>query len=143
AFARGQGVWDALAQDLAQSLIETVRCKQVRDRTGEHDDVVGAFLDLAHALEIAQGGRDVFDADAEQRWNRDGQQLGELLQRLDFRDLALLKTIKRGARYAELAGNLVGAQAGAEPERLETVADVVEANGHEWRIANSRVANRE
>ena len=88
------------------------------------------LLDLAHALEIGDRGGDVFDADAEQRRHRHAEQLGELLQRLDLGELAFLEAVERGARNAELAGDLVGGKPGAEPERLQPVADVVEAQRH-------------
>ena len=82
-----------LAQDVAERAIEGVGGEHVGDRPGQHDDVLGGFLDLAHALEIAHRGRDVFDADAEQGRHRDPQQLGELLQGLDLRHLALLEAV--------------------------------------------------
>jgi hypothetical protein len=91
-----------LAQYVAQRAIEGVGGEHVGDRPGQHDDVLGGFLDLAHALEIAHGRSNVFDADAEQGRHRDLEQLGQLLQGLDLRYLALLEAVKRGARYAEL-----------------------------------------
>ena len=62
--------------------------------------------------------------------HRDAEQLGELLQRLDLRQLALLEAIERGARNTEPARDLVGAEPGAETKRLEAVSDIVEAKGH-------------
>ena len=89
-----------------------------------------ALLDLAHALEIGDRRGDVFDADAEQRRDRDAEQLGELLQRLDLGQLALLEAVERGARNAEPLRDLVGRKPGAEAKRLEPVADIVEADRH-------------
>jgi len=92
--------------------------------------VLGRLLDLPHALEIGDRRGDVLDADAEQRGHRDAKQLGELLQRLDLGEFALLEAVERGARNAEPARDLVGREPGAEAERLEPVADIVEAQGH-------------
>ena len=92
--------------------------------------MLGGLLDLAHALEIGDRRADVLDADAEQRRHRHPEQLGELLQRLDLGELALLEAIERGAGNIEPGGDLVGAQPRAEPEGLEAVTDVVEADRH-------------
>ena len=81
--------------------LERRRRRAERDRAGQHDDVLGGFLDLPHALEIADRRGDVFDADAQQRRHRDLEQLGELLQRLDLGDFAFFEAIERGARNAE------------------------------------------
>ena len=117
-----------LAQYVAERAIEAVGGQHVGDRPGEHDDVLGRLLDLAHALEIADRGGDIFDADAEQRRHRHFQQLGEILQRLDLRHVALLDPVERGARNAELLRDLFRGQPGAEAEGLEPVADIVEAD---------------
>ncbi len=109
--------------------------RQVGDRPGQYDDVLGRLLDLPQPLEIADRGRNVFDADAEQGGYRDRKQLGELLQRLDLGDLAFLETVERGAGNAEAVCDLVRAQTGAEAEGLEPIADVVEANGHAGRVS--------
>jgi hypothetical protein len=131
ALAAGQAVGDAFAQDVAEGAVEGVGREQIGDWAREHDDVLGGLLDLPHALEIAHRRRDVFDADAEQGRHRHREQLRELLQRLDFRQLALLEAIERGARDPEPARDLVGAQPRSQAKGLEAVADIVEANGHE------------
>ena len=131
ALAARQPVGNAFPQDVAERLIEGVGGQQVGDRAGEHDDVLGGFLDLPHALEIAHRRGDVFDADAQQGRHRDREQLGELFQRLDLGELAFLEPVKRGARNTETVGDLVGAQPGAEAKGFEAVADIVEANGHD------------
>ena len=121
---------DVLAQHVRQRAVERVGGEQIRDRAGQHDDVLGGLLDLAHALEIGDRRGDVFDADAEQRRDRDAEQLGELFQRLDLGELALLEAVERGARNAEAVGDLVGGKPGAEAKRLQPVSDIVEADGH-------------
>ncbi len=131
ALASGQGVRDAFPQDVAEGLIEGVGGQEVGDRAREHDDVLAALLDLAHAFEIADRGGDVFHADAQQRRHRHRQELREFFQRLDLRELTLLEAIERGARNAEPIGDLVGAQPGAEAKSFEAVADIVEADGHD------------
>ena len=123
-------VGDVLAQHLFQRAVEGVGGEQIRDRPGQHDDVLGGLLDLPHALEIGDGGGDVLDADAEQRRHRHAEQLGEFFQRLDLGELALLEAVERGAGNAEAIGDLVGGQSGAQPERFEPIADVVEAQRH-------------
>ena len=120
----------------ASAWSNAVRREQIGDRPGEHDDVLRGFLDLPHALEIGDRRADELDADAEQRRHRDAEQLGELLQRLDLGELALLEAIERGAGNIEPGGDLVGAQPRAEPEGLEAVTDVVEADRH----AQDRIA---
>ena len=97
-------------------MVEGVGGEQVGDRAGQHDDVLGGFLDLSHALEIAHRRGDIFDTDAEQGRHRHRQQIGELLERLDLGELALLEAVERGARNAEPAGDLVGADS-PEPRR--------------------------
>ena len=119
-----------LAQDVAERAIEGVGGEHIGDRSGQHDDVLGGFLDLPHALEITHRGSDVFDADAEQGRHRDLKQLGELLQGLDLGHLALLEAVERSARNAELLRDLLRGQSGAEAERFEPMADIVEADGH-------------
>ncbi len=95
-------VGNVLAQHLLERAIECVGGQEIGDRTCEHDDVLGGLLDLPHALEIGDGGGDVFDADAEQRRHRHAEQLGELFQRLDLGELAFFETVERGARNAQI-----------------------------------------
>ncbi len=139
ALAAGERVGNAFAQDVAERAVEGVGREQVGDRAGEHDDVLGGFLDLPHALEITDGGSDVFDADTEQRRHRHRQELRQLLQRLDLRQLALLEAVERGARDPEPARDLVGAEPRSQAKGLQAVADIVEANGHEWNVTISSV----
>ena len=61
---------------------------------------------------------------------RDLQQLGELLERLDLRHLTFLEAVERGARDADAAGDLVGAEPGAEAEGAQALADLLKACGH-------------
>src|SRR5439155_23322140 len=97
---------------------------------GQQEEGLGALFDLAHAVEIADGRANIFDAHAEQRRHRDAEQVGEFLQRFDLRQLALLEAVERGARNIEPARDLVGAEPRSEAERLESVADIVEADRH-------------
>ena len=89
-------------------------------------------LDLAHPLEIAHGGGDVLDTDAEQSCHGNLQQAGKAIQCLNLHHLAFFKAIKRCARYAGLPRDFVRAQAGAEPEGFQPVANIVIANRHSW-----------
>ena len=93
--------------------------------------MLGGFLDLPHALEIAYRRGNVFDADPQQGRHRDREQLGEFFQRLDLGEFTLLEPVKRRARNTEAVGDLVGTQPGAETKGFEAVADIVEANGHD------------
>ena len=64
------------------------------------------------------------------------EQLGELLERVDLDDLALLEAVERGARDAETLGDLFRREAGAEAEGFQPVADIVKARRHAsaWRV---------
>ncbi len=121
---------DALLQELAQGRVERVRREQIGHGPRQHDDVLGGLLDLAHALEIGDGGGDVLDADAEQRRQRDVEQLGEFFERVDLDQLAFLEAVERGARDADAVRDFLGGESGAEPERLQPVADIVKARRH-------------
>src|SRR5579864_4164484 len=44
-------------------------------------DMLGGLFDLTHALEVRHRRRQIFDADAEQRGDRDVEQLGEFFER--------------------------------------------------------------
>ena len=86
------------------------------------------LLELAQPLEICDGGGQVLDAHTEQRGHRDAEELGELVEGLDLRQLALFEAVERGARNVEALRDLVGRQARGEAKRLQPVADVVEAD---------------
>src|SRR5262249_25878103 len=96
----------------------------------EHDDMLGGFLDLANALEIADGRGNVFDTDAEQRRDGDAEQLGQPLERVDLGELAALKAIERRARDADLLRDLVGAEPRAHAVGFEPMPDLVVAKSH-------------
>src|SRR5882724_6143275 len=98
ALAALEFVRNVLAQHLLERAVEGVGGEQVGDRPGQHNDVLGSFLDLPHALEIGDGGSDVFDSDAEQGGHRHAEEFGEFLQGLDLGELAFLESIERGAR---------------------------------------------
>src|SRR5215831_7779772 len=88
------------------------------------------LLDLPHALEITDGRWNVFDPDAKKAGNRYAKQLRETLQRLDLCEFALFEAVERGARYADLLGDFVCAQAGSEAIGLQPVTDFVIAKRH-------------
>src|SRR5438067_6541007 len=90
-----------------------------------------ALLELPQALEIRHRRRQVLDANAEQCRHGDAEELGELVERLDLRQLALLEAVERGTRDVEALRDFVGAQPRGEAEGLQPVADVVEANRHQ------------
>jgi transcriptional regulator with XRE-family HTH domain len=52
ALAAVHRVRNVFAQNLLKGAVEGIGREQVGDRPGQHDDVLGAFLDLAHAFEI-------------------------------------------------------------------------------------------
>ena len=110
--------------------IERIGGKHIGDRAGQNDDVLGGFLDLPHAFEIADRRGDIFDAHAQQGRHRDLQQLGEVLQRFDLGDFALFKAIERSTRNAELLRDLLGRQPRAKAKGFQPVAYVVEAQRH-------------
>ena len=88
------------------------------------------FFNLPHALEIADGGGDVFDAYAQKRGNGDAEQLGELVERLDLGEFAFFKPVERRARNAKLFGDLVRAQARAHAIGPEPVSDFIKTKSH-------------
>src|SRR5450830_292770 len=61
---RTAAVWqiigDAFLKDLFQGHFEAVGAQKERNRTGEHDDVLGRFLELADAFEVADRRWNVF-----------------------------------------------------------------------------------
>jgi hypothetical protein len=88
------------------------------------------LLDLADPLEVRHRRRQVLDADAEERRYRHAEELRQLFERLDLDELAALESVDRRSRYVEAAGDLVRAQSGGEPERLQPIADIVESHRH-------------
>src|SRR5580658_4221333 len=91
------------------------------------DNLLRLLLELAHPVEVANGGRVVFDADAEQRRQRCPQFGSHLLERLDFDQSAALDAINRGTRDAELLGQFIGGLSPPDPVRLEAAADFAQA----------------
>ena len=126
----GHRLGDVLRQHLLQGGLEIIRCQQEGDRARENDDLLGGLLDLPHALEIADRRGDVFDADAEQGRGRDPEQLRELGERVDLRQLAALEPVERRTRDPDLPGDLVRAQPRAHAKGLEPLADLLVAERH-------------
>ena len=121
---------NAFLEQFGEDRIEAIGREKIGEWTGEHDDMFGLFLDLAHAFEIGDGGGDELDADTEQRRDGDVEQFGQALQRVDLGELAAFEAIERGARDADTARNFVGAEAGSEAERPQPLADFIIAERH-------------
>src|ERR1700722_12904428 len=100
--------------------------QKVRDRRKVRDDLFGLFLDLPHALKIADRGRVIFDAGAKQRCERRMQLRRQPFQSLDFYDLPALDAVDRRPRNAELFRNLIRGLAAADPVRFEAAPDLAQ-----------------
>src|ERR1700749_3996094 len=100
--------------------------EEIRNRREKHRDLVGIFLDLPYALEIADRIRMIFDADTEQRGERGTELRGQSVQCPDFYDFAAFDPINSGARDAELLGDFIGGQRALDAVGFETAADVAE-----------------
>ncbi len=118
------------AQDLFDGIDKPLRGEQKRNRPGQGHDMFGCCLDLPESLEIGGCRGDVLDADAQQGRDRDAQQLCEAFDGLELADFAALEAVKRRPRYAELVGDFIGSQIGAEPKGPDPVADLVVAKAH-------------
>ena len=118
---------------LGQRVVVGVRCRQVAERTGQLQDLVGGFLDLPHPLEIADRAVVVFDPDAQQRQRRDFQQFGQPLDGVELDDLAFFIAIQGGAGDAQPGGDLLGAQAGFETIGPKLLADLGKTHRHGCR----------
>ena len=121
---------DAFLEQFGENLIEAIGGEKIGERTGEHDDMFGLFLDLAHAFEIGDGGGDELDADTEQRRDGDIEQFGQALQRVDLGEFAAFEAIERGARNSDAARNFVGAEARSEAERPQPLSDFIIPERH-------------
>ena len=128
--AIGMTVGDRLDQHRAQVAHILVGQEQERDRREIAEHVHGVLLELAHALEERDGVAVVFDADAHQRRQRGVEQFGDLLQRLDLDEFALLQPVDRGARDADRIGDLAHRQVLAEPIGAQPSADFGQLFGH-------------
>ncbi|MGB3041628.1 MAG: hypothetical protein WBB98_00400 [Xanthobacteraceae bacterium] len=91
--------------------------------------MLGGFLELTHPLEVTDGRRHVFDADAQKGRHRDTKQLRELLKCLNFGKLAFLEAVEGRPGDADAFRDFVRAQPGAEPKCTQPVCDLFVTDG--------------
>jgi len=112
---------DAFFQNRLKNRIKLSRREQVGKRTRQQNDVFGLLLDLARAFKICDRRGDIFDANPEQRRNRNVEQFRQSLERIDLRQLTALEAIQRGPRDSDAARDILRAHSRRKPEGAQAL----------------------
>ena len=99
--------------------------QQIRNRREVRDDLIRFFLDLPHALKIADRCRVIFDADpSSDAERRCSSRL--TVPDLDLYDIAALDAINRRPRNTELFRNVIRGLTAADPMGFEATPNLAQ-----------------